>query len=397
MKTTLALLLACAACSSRTPPGPRAATPPAKLKPSEAGLLTIELTAAAVERLGIAFASIEQRPVARVRRLPGVFELAPDAATSLLAPFAGKVELAARPALAVGTALAPGSPVARLVPLAGPDIRTSLLNSRQAVRGRLARATADQAAARTMLSRAERLLADRVGSVRAVDEARAALAVADADHAAATGELATIDATLEAKGDAAGGAIPIVAGRSATVTAVRVFDGQRVPAGAPLVDLEDRRSLWLRVEVPQALAARLILNAPVRFGPLSLRQLDPKPAAPVAAPPRADPTVTGLLAFFSLDNTGGEHRPGERCAVAVEERGSGEPRLVAPASTLVRDAYGGAWVYRRTGPRQVRRERVEVESEQGGTVVFRRGPPAGTEVVRSGAAELFGTEFGAGK
>ncbi|MCA8949692.1 MAG: HlyD family efflux transporter periplasmic adaptor subunit [Planctomycetes bacterium] len=387
-----------AACGSGTasPPSPPA-SPPAQAKPTEAGLWTIELGASAAERLGIGTAPVAERPIGRVRRLPGRFERAPGARVTVQAPFAGRIELATDPAIAVGAAVAAGATLARLVPLAGPDTRATLANARESANGRLTSAIAAQEAARIALSRAERLLADRVGSVRAVDEATATLALADAARTAAAGEVATIDATLSALGDGATGALPIVAPRDAIVAALGVLEGQLVPAGAALFDLEDQRRLWLRVEVPQALAPELELAAPVRFGPLSLRELDPQIATPVAAPPQADPATLSVLAFFAVDDIDGAHRPGQRCAVTVAVRGAGVPRRTVPAAAIVRDAGGGTWVYERLAPLRFARRRIDVEFERDGFAVLAAGPAAGVEVVTSGAAELFGTEFGAGK
>ena len=151
------------------------------------------------------------------------------------------------------------------------------------------------------------------------------------------------------------------------------------------------------VEVPQALAPELELAAPVRFGPLSLRELDPQIATPVAAPPQADPATLSVLAFFAVDDIDGAHRPGQRCAVTVAVRGAGVPRRTVPAAAIVRDAGGGTWVYERLAPLRFARRRIDVEFERDGFAVLAAGPAAGVEVVTSGAAELFGTEFGAGK
>jgi hypothetical protein len=54
-------------------------------------------------------------------------------------------------------------------------------------------------------------------------------------------------------------------------------------------------------------------------------------------------------------------------------------------------------LYVRTAPTVFSRVRIELSHVVGGLAVLRRGPAAGTDVVSSGAAELFGTEFGAGK
>jgi multidrug efflux pump subunit AcrA (membrane-fusion protein) len=388
--------LAIATCGKPESLEVAAAPPPAKVLPGEADLTTIELSADAEQRLGIATARVEERAVDRLHRLPGSLVLPPDAKWVVEAPFAGRFALAIDGKMAVGAQVAAGAEVARLVPLAGPDTRASLANARENARGRMTSAAAEQDAARTALTRAERLLADRVGSARAVDEARAALAVADAAHAAGAGELRAIDRMLAAFDEESGGALPLVVARAATVTAVHACDGQLVAAGAPLFELEDQHRLWLRVAVPQALVAELALDGPVHFGPLALRELG-ESAAPVAAPPLADPATASVIRCYAVDNEGAAHRPGERCAVAVAAIGADVARRVLPAAAVLHDAYGGAWVYERSGEHVYRRRRIEVDHVRDGLAVLLMGPAAGTEVVTDGAAELFGTEFGAGK
>ena len=61
------------------------------------------------------------------------------------------------------------------------------------------------------------------------------------------------------------------------------------------------------------------------------------------------------------------------------------------------DIYGGAWVYVNSAPHEYRRQRIELVQSDGSSAIVSRGLGAGTQVVSAGAAELFGTEFGAGK
>jgi hypothetical protein len=73
-----------------------------------------------------------------------------------------------------------------------------------------------------------------------------------------------------------------------------------------------------------------------------------------------------------------------------------------PMTELIRDALaddiqGGQWIYEQTAPNVFTRRRVEVQRVEGALAVLSRGPKAGAAIVTSGAAELFGIEFGAGK
>jgi multidrug efflux pump subunit AcrA (membrane-fusion protein) len=71
--------------------------------------------------------------------------------------------------------------------------------------------------------------------------------------------------------------------------------------------------------------------------------------------------------------------------------------LQVPASAILYDIHGGAWVYLAEPEHTYRRQRVEVIDTQGSVAFIARGLAQGDRVVTAGAAELFGTEFGAGK
>lgn len=68
--------------------------------------------------------------------------------------------------------------------------------------------------------------------------------------------------------------------------------------------------------------------------------------------------------------------------------------LEIPYAALMYDGSGKTWVYTSPEPRTYIRAAVTVDKITGDRVQLRSGPPAGTEVVTIGAAELFGTEFG---
>lgn len=66
---------------------------------------------------------------------------------------------------------------------------------------------------------------------------------------------------------------------------------------------------------------------------------------------------------------------------------------VVPSAALLYDAEGNTFAY--TSPERLSyvREYVQVDRVDGGSAVLSDGPPAGTEVVTVGAAEVYGTEF----
>jgi multidrug efflux pump subunit AcrA (membrane-fusion protein) len=88
-------------------------------------------------------------------------------------------------------------------------------------------------------------------------------------------------------------------------------------------------------------------------------------------------------------------RPGEKVGVSF---GTEQAKaLIIPWSAVVHDINGGTWVYENTAPQTYSRRRVEVLYVRDGFAALGRGLNTGTNVVKTGAAELFGTEFGVGK
>jgi hypothetical protein len=68
-------------------------------------------------------------------------------------------------------------------------------------------------------------------------------------------------------------------------------------------------------------------------------------------------------------------------------------RTVAPYGALIYDPQGRTYVYTTTGPRTYLRRRVEVDRIEGSRVLLSAGPPVGTQVVTTGAAEVYGAEL----
>jgi multidrug efflux pump subunit AcrA (membrane-fusion protein) len=88
-------------------------------------------------------------------------------------------------------------------------------------------------------------------------------------------------------------------------------------------------------------------------------------------------------------------RPGERVTVQLPLKTAAKG-LVVPDRAVLYDISGGTWVYEDRGNGSYARRRIEIARHAGNLVVVTRGIEPGTKVVTAGAAELFGTEFGAG-
>ncbi|MBL8226721.1 MAG: hypothetical protein JNM50_15460 [Chromatiales bacterium] len=317
----LPLLLLVAACGGR-PPDP-GQTPPATttLVADEANLLKLTLTPAARERLGIATVTVGPAEVGRVRETSG----------EIVAPSG-----------------AGGVPTGSLSNLAQ-------IGSQQAVAdGEVERARAQLNLARIALARSAQLVAEEAGSLRARDEAAAALATAEAQ---------------------AGAAI-----------------AQRRLLGPAVAGLGNMDVLWLRVPVFGSDLTRMAQGAPVVVSPLGAGN-DRRSATPVQAPPSANMAAGTVDFYYTIDNRDRLYRIGQRVAVRVP-LGATLAGLSIPMSAIVRDIHGGEWVYENPAPETYSRQRIETAWSDGTHAIVARGLRPGAVIVTSGAMELFGTEFG---
>ena len=388
MRRLLMLLPALlAACGPNAAP-PAASAPAAKVTGAvpEAALATLTLTDAATTRLGIETAQVERRRIATTRSLGGEVLPAGGAQLTVTAPVAGRLSADAPPPL-VGAPVASGALVLTLVPLA-PAERDVRVEAERVV----AEAVGRQEMAAKRAQRARLLAQDGAGSLRASEEAAADLAVADAALAAARERLA-----LAAQGVSASGAIRLTSPRAGVLRALYANAGQTVAAGAPLFDIVGLDTVWLRVPVFAGDLDAIDRRAPVEVVSLgATAAAGGRTATPIAAPPTADLATAGVDLFYRLANADASLRPGQRVSVRVPLT-AGAEHLVVPRGAVLFDALGGTWVYEARAGGVFVRQRVTLIDTIGETAVLGQGPAPGTRVVTTGAAELFGTEFGVGK
>lgn len=376
-----------AACGRAPAPAP-AATPAARVSGAvaETSLATLTLTDEARRRLGIETGQAERRLVISTRTLGGEVLAAGGAQATVTAPLAGTLGTdTAVPA--VGAAVSKGQVILTLFPLA-PGERDVRIEAERVV----AEAVGRQEMAAKRAERARVLAQDGAGSVRASEESQADLAVADAALKAARDRLA-----LASRGVSASGTIRLESPQSGVLRTLFATPGQTVGAGASLFDVIALDAVWLRVPVFAGDLESIDRRASVEV--LSLgTSADTKgvAATPIAAPPTADAATAGVDLFYRLGNSDRSLRPGQRVSVRLPLRSSQE-HLVVPRASVLFDAFGGTWVYEAKEGGVFQRQRVALIDMVGDFAVLSQGPPLGTRVVTTGAAELFGTEFGVGK
>jgi hypothetical protein len=120
-------------------------------------------------------------------------------------------------------------------------------------------------------------------------------------------------------------------------------------------------------------------------------------ALPANAP--SESGETGMIGMLHYEVSAADHGLVYRELVVVEFSlaGAGEKRKIIPFAAVMYDAKGNTWVYTNPEPFVFVRQPIKIDTIVGDEVLLVDGPPAGTQVVTVGAAELFGTEFGVGK
>lgn len=290
----------------------------------EGDLVILKLTPDAEQRLRLKTVAVEKRVVPATRLFSGevVIPLAPEGKT--VAPVLG------------GTL----------------DEVLRLADLQVAADGRILHAQVQMDAAKIAVERSQKMLSAEAGSVRNVDEAKTALALAEA-----------------------------------TMTTAKA---QRDLLGSPVGQGGVKRA-WVRVAIYSGEASRLDAKDTA-----SLPGAKPQLMQPVAGPPTAN-TLTNTVDWYYALPADTTLRAGERVAVEIPMLGSGEECLVVPFNAVLHDIHGGQWLYKLTAEHTYTRARIQVARIAGADAVLASGLSADTKIVTDGSAELFGTEFMTGK
>lgn len=339
------LLLADVAIGEPEPTAGRGDAPAAVERPvQETDLANVRLTSKAEQRLGIATGMIDRRPLRRVRMFGGEV-VAPPVADD----HGGRW---------VGDAGQRGQTIFSIVPALAPTELIRVAEAQIDADGQVERAKVELEATRVALQRAARLLRERAGPARAVDEARTQVGIAEA--------------------------------------ALHTAQARRALLGPPVLALVSPSKIWIRVPVYVGDLAALRVNQEAQVGGLTdTAGTQSRAATPVAGPPSANPAAATVDVFYALANEDGAFRLGEKVGVSIPLQQE-QDAVVVPWSAVVHDIYGGTWVYEAVSPHGFARRRVQVAFVAGDEAALDSGPPPGTRVVVRGAAQLFGIELGFG-
>jgi RND family efflux transporter MFP subunit len=414
--TLIAGLIAClaslltAGCGQKSAASAKKPEPPAKVPnvPKEDKLNEFELTPQAEERLAIATTPVEKRAIARMRMYGAEIVLPTGASLIVTAPLAGFLEAPPKGGIPkTGEPVKKGQPIYLLRPRlsADKDVRPpgeklseiqaqiALGQAQTDADGQVKQAQVNVVKAKLDLARAEKLQQNDAGTQRAVDDARAALDLANEVLKAAAARKKLVDGLSIEEAGGAQQALVIEAPQDGIVRTETAVAGEGVPAGAPLFEVMNSRVMWVKVPVYVGELREIAADQPAGISDVQDRiGQGAVSAPPVSAPPTAMPTASTADLYYAIENRDGYFRPGQRVNASLPLREERES-LVVPWSAVVVDINGGYWVYENVGEHKFARRRVQVKYVVDSQAVLAAGPAVGAKIVTQGAAELFGTEF----
>jgi hypothetical protein len=120
----------------------------------------------------------------------------------------------------------------------------------------------------------------------------------------------------------------------------------------------------------------------------------------VAETTNEEPATVEHIEGTELSRVTLSQRASERLGIetvqVVDEQVDGAARKTIPYGSVIYDATGGTWTYTNPEPLVFVRHAITIDRIEGDQVVLSDGPPSGTNVVKVGAALLFGAEYGVG-
>ena len=313
-------------------------------------------------------------------RVPAAIE--PVAGGDALVPAPADGRYASRQLPSVGDRVAAGQELGRLEPRlsSGGEDRASLESTVIEAQTALDGAKAD-------LARAEVLLQERAVPARRVEDARRAVAVADARLTAARARLAQRDEVLRSGGGAASGnAFVLRAPISGRIAEVFAALGASYTEGAPLFRIVRGDRVEVQAQVPpnDAEAARTLtgvaLEVPGRKDPIELKPDHVHDAGVI------DPKTRALPLQIEVENRSGQLLVGQT-GTAVLYTGRTQRLPVVPQEAVQMEA-GRPYVFVQIAGERFARRFVDIASRDAGVVGVRGGLKPGERVVTRGAYDV---------
>ena len=352
----------------------------------ETQLTTLKISAQAEARLGLKSVLVKLEQIKRTRRLGGTIVLPPGHISTMFAPFTGRINTCSPKGLTAGQSVKKGEIILHLsvFPDKGEVFSAHVKAASAHERLKLARIKAQRAC---------RLTEEESGTQEEYEQAQAEVLKIEAELKVARAYQefmknsrppVTVSFDLE---------IP----HNGIIQNIHVNNGQHVIAGTPLLVIRRQQPLWVKVPVYAGDLKKFDLSRGAKIYGLN----DPPESTgitvkTIAAPPYGDPDAASIDLYFELDNQEKIWHPGQKILAALLLQDTKE-QMTIPWSSVLYDMYGNTWVYEKIKPLIYKRRRIELYDVVNDRALIARGLKPETQVIGTGATELFGTEFGAGK
>jgi RND family efflux transporter MFP subunit len=323
---------------------------------------------------------VQEGDVRTSLRVPAAIEPLTGGEAIVSAPADGRYASSELPS--VGDRVSAGQVLGRLEPrlVEGGEDRASLAAAVTEGQVSLDAANAD-------LSRAERLLAERAVPARRVEDARRAVAVAEARLTAAQARLAQRDQVLGSGGSgASGNAFVLRAPITGRIAEVMAALGASYDEGAALFRVVRTDRVELQAQVPPSEAplshaiSALAFEVPGRADPIDLTPDHVHDAGVIDARTRALPVQ------IEVENKGGRLLIGQT-GTAIIYTGKTQRMPLVPKDAVLMEA-GRPYVFVQIGGESFARRFIEIASRDGGLVGVKSGVALGERVVTRGAYDI---------
>jgi RND family efflux transporter MFP subunit len=354
----------------------------------------VTLTSEAESRLGVALAEVERKPVPRTTVYAGIVEVPAGGQITVNSPFNGILNVPKGAELPVpGQPVKQGQAIFAFVPILAPEAIVQLAPLLVQAEGQVKTFTETLKQNKIALDRAKTLKKEFLGGSAQVEDAQAAFDVTDAQLRAAERNRDILAQANNVNGQF--NAQEIISPTNGVIQALLALPGQKVQAAAPLFIVQILDPVWVRVPIYVGDLAKVASDRDAEIrGVADVPGAPARRGRPIPAPPSGDPMAATVNVFYRVENKDGLLRTGQRVGVTLPLQGEDE-NLTVPLASLVRDIHGNAWVYAKSGEHAFSRRLLMVDRVVGDLAVVASGKiKPGEQVVTTGAAELFGAEFG---
>ena len=370
----LALLMAAGCSSSQEPEGESAEG--AGEGQTEERSDRITLSPESLESLRLAYSRVEEQELSPSIEVPAEIMAVPDRRATVGPRVAGRV-VGVR--FNIGDRVERGTP---LVTLESEDVGRAWAD--------LIAARARENVARRALTRKRRLLADRVVSERAVEEAAGALQVAEADLQAAGTRLATFGIAASEDVPDNPARVTLRSPLAGTVVSRSAHLGQWIEPSETVAEVVELTELWLQAAVYERDMRLVRLGQPVQAEVRAFPgEAFTGTVAQVAG--SLDERTRTVVVRVVLPNPGRRLRPGMFATARIQGTTAQEPRrLLAVPWSAVQEVDDRRAVFVKVADNVFELRRVRTCERAGDWVEVLNGLSSGEEVVAEGSFLLKG-------